>query len=142
MNLFSTVIAGNYFRGPVQCARSILQQKGPLGLYRGLPIMLPRDGPTYGIYMITYEWMNDVLRDQWALTGFTACAISGGIAGSTCWFCAMPFDVLKSKQQAAVLNEQPLSVRYVSGAMWGRGRDDAHTLYIEEPVMNVIIERQ
>ena len=96
----------------MECIRNILRQRGVLGLYRGAFVMVPRDAPTYGIYMISYEWMLNQLRKH-VMTGFGYTAIAGGIAGTLCWFCAMPFDVVKNKMQAAVLKQERASIWYV-----------------------------
>lgn len=51
------------YRGPVHCLLSILREDGVRGLYRGaLPLML-RDGPSYGLYFLTYKTVSQLLTD-------------------------------------------------------------------------------
>lgn len=51
------------YRGPVHCLLSILKEDGLRGLYRGaLPLML-RDGPSYGLYFLTYRTASELLTD-------------------------------------------------------------------------------
>lgn len=51
------------YRGPVHCLLSILKEDGVRGLYRGaLPLML-RDGPSYGLYFLTYRTVSELLTD-------------------------------------------------------------------------------
>lgn len=51
------------YRGPVHCLLSILKEDGVRGLYRGaLPLML-RDGPSYGLYFLTYRSACELLTD-------------------------------------------------------------------------------
>ncbi|XP_076443059.1 solute carrier family 25 member 45-like isoform X2 [Babylonia areolata] len=91
-----------YFTGPTQCTRAVWRQSGLRGMYRGLGTMALRDVPTYGIYLVLYEIISSALHAR-GLTdsrGIVADVIGGGLAGSMSWFCAMPFDVIKSRLQA------------------------------------------
>ena len=85
-----------YFRSPIQCARSI---------------MSVRDNPASAIYMMTFEWANARLSER-RITVLFACAMSGGIAGCLSWLYATSCDVMKSKIQANVLASEQVSVRY------------------------------
>lgn len=58
-----TIASKPKYRGPVHCLLSILREDGLRGLYRGaLPLML-RDGPSYGVYFLTYRTASELLTN-------------------------------------------------------------------------------
>uniref|UniRef100_A0A8C6CI95 Solute carrier family 25 member 45 n=1 Tax=Monodon monoceros TaxID=40151 RepID=A0A8C6CI95_MONMO len=82
------------YQGPVHCAASIFQAKGPRGLIRGAWALTLRDNPTLGIYFITYEW----LCRQFTPDGQNPSSGTVLVAGAT------PLDVIKSRMQMAGLS--------------------------------------
>lgn len=90
------------FRGPIECTIQTYQKLGVAGMYKGGAVMAVRDVPTCGLYMLTYSYIRDYLREkQWTDSrGIIAELLSGGFAGSLAWFATMPFDVIKSRYQA------------------------------------------
>ena len=46
-----------YFRGPFGVTTYVVRRYGLVGLFRGYPILILRDTPTYGLYAIVYEWL-------------------------------------------------------------------------------------
>ncbi|XP_055683335.1 solute carrier family 25 member 45 isoform X1 [Lutzomyia longipalpis] len=105
-------------RGSWECLRNILQIEGFLGLYRGLTPMICRDIFPYGIYMLAYEQILNMLgclpyvqekRQQNAAKKLTSVnsnleltltTIAGSIAGVLSWIVVIPFDVIKTIMQA------------------------------------------
>ncbi|KAK6182386.1 hypothetical protein SNE40_010090 [Patella caerulea] len=95
-----------YFTTPYQCARDVVKQHGIRGLYKGLVIMSYRDIPSYGLYCLTFEYLEHLMH-KYTLTdknGITANLFAGGMAGTVCWFSIMPMDVVKSRLQADLDN--------------------------------------
>ncbi|XP_069119203.1 solute carrier family 25 member 45-like isoform X2 [Argopecten irradians] len=107
-----------YFRGPVEATVHTYRTVGLTGLYKGGTVMAVRDVPTCGLYMLTYSYIGDFLRQkQWTDSrGIIAELISGGCAGSLAWFATMPFDVIKSRYQAdfSGLYKRPLDCAIAS----------------------------
>ena len=97
----STQAGMKYFAGPRACAGWIYREKGVLGFYRGLRTMAIRDIPTFGLYMIVYEYLCDVLP-----RGVITTMVVGGVAGIAAWAASFPFDVVKSRLQADVTHSK------------------------------------
>ncbi|CAF1631192.1 unnamed protein product, partial [Didymodactylos carnosus] len=76
-----------------------MARDGPRCLFVGFHATLWRDSPTYGIYMITYEFCKRSI-DKHTKNEFLASFVAGGISGVVAWTIAMPVDTVKSKQQA------------------------------------------
>ncbi|XP_052269197.1 solute carrier family 25 member 45-like [Dreissena polymorpha] len=91
-----------YFKGPIQCAKVIYQERGCLGFYKGGLAMTYREIPSYGIYCLTYEFLRAKMHEHKVLanTGVVVSLIAGGIAGSCSWASVIPFDVIKNRYQA------------------------------------------
>ncbi|KAG4074319.1 hypothetical protein HA402_008728 [Bradysia odoriphaga] len=102
-------------RGPIACIKQIFRSDGLAGFYRGLSPTLCRDVIPYGIYMLVYEKVLNILggmptiQRQRELNEMTVTsnryelivtALSGTIAGVVSWILAIPFDVLKTIMQA------------------------------------------
>ena len=109
-NNFHAVIADRqkggtkFFASPRACASWIYRRNGVVGLYKGIRTMAVRDIPAFGLYMIVYEYLCDVLPP-----GVVTTLAVGGFAGVTAWIAPFPFDVIKSRLQADVTN-----VKYAS----------------------------
>jgi len=90
------------FRGPVDCSRHLFKEGGIKAFYRGGVAMTYRDVPTYGIYMFVYEYLKERIQKSSIADkdGMVSSTLAGGLAGSSCWFCAHPADVVKSLIQA------------------------------------------
>ncbi|XP_021344784.1 solute carrier family 25 member 48-like, partial [Mizuhopecten yessoensis] len=91
-----------YFRGPTDCARTILRTKGITGLFKGTTATLPREVIFFGFYGLIYECLSDFIKQKKFTDsrGFFADFIGGGFAGSISWIFVIPFDVIKSRYQA------------------------------------------
>ncbi|XP_050439214.1 solute carrier family 25 member 45-like [Adelges cooleyi] len=90
--------------GPIQLTRILYRQNGIRSLYSGGIVLLLRDVPATGIYMLSYEHICCLLRYQteeqrkpddsfsWSIQVF-----AGGMAGVTSWAMILPLDVIKTK---------------------------------------------
>ncbi|GAB0090661.1 solute carrier family 25 member 45 [Sergentomyia squamirostris] len=104
--------------GSWECLKHIMKTEGILGLYRGLTPMICRDIFPYGIYMLAYEQILEILgsmayvqeqRQRNAKKNLTSVnnrleltltTIAGSIAGILSWIFVIPFDVIKTIMQA------------------------------------------
>ncbi|KAL3511797.1 hypothetical protein ACH5RR_024514 [Cinchona calisaya] len=100
-------VTGNKYssihRGPLDVARSIFQNEGLRGMYRGLTITVLRDAPAHGFYFWTYEYMREKLHPGCRKKGqesFRTMLIAGGLAGVASWISCYPLDVIKTRLQA------------------------------------------
>lgn len=87
------------YHGSVDCFRKLWTGSGVRGCYQGLSVQIFRDVPSYGIYMLTYEWLSFWLSDL-CPHDMVATAIAGGCAGTISWGVITPLDVIKSRIQA------------------------------------------
>ena len=99
-----------------------ISEGGIWSLWKGLIPTLWRDVPFSGIYWMSYEYYKDYFIQRnlnktdnkdlivsynndnigrWRL--FMASFMSGAVAGSIATICTQPFDVLKTRRQAALL---------------------------------------
>ncbi|KAI8788580.1 solute carrier family 25 member 45, partial [Biomphalaria glabrata] len=91
----------HYHSGPLECTKDILRREGIRGLYKGLMTMFFRDVPSFGLYLLVYEWLHQhMIRTEYSDGhGIIAAIFSGGTAGCVSWAAIMPFDVIKSRLQ-------------------------------------------
>lgn len=90
------------FQGPMQCLRSIYRQEGYRGVFKGLGITFLREGPSYGVYFVTYEMLTKTSSKQPIST--LHMLLAGGFAGTASWVISYPIDVIKSRIQAESSN--------------------------------------
>ena len=91
-----------YFKGPVECIRTIYENNGLVGCYRGFHIQAIRDLPASIAYFSIYESSRSLLI-HYNLTDsreLFASFMAGGTAGVLSWLLIMPFDVVKNTYQA------------------------------------------
>ncbi len=80
------------YRGPFDCARSMLRDSGIRGLYQGGSVQLYRDAIGFLFYIPVYEL---IYRRCWHWNDTAATVLAGGIAGSLSWASICPLDVIK-----------------------------------------------
>jgi hypothetical protein len=87
-----------------QCAYSIINKYGILGLYHGYNITLIGDSFGRGIYFAAYEiskkYLNENIPNGYFKNDRNIQIISAAFAGSFCWGVVYPVDVIKSRLQA------------------------------------------
>ncbi len=80
---------------------------GVSGFFRGLVPLWARDVPFYVVFFGAYEGFSSLCFNHVMPVGSADLSgplafMCGGLAGSTSWAAVFPFDVIKSRQQAAV----------------------------------------
>ncbi|XP_076468851.1 mitochondrial carnitine/acylcarnitine carrier protein-like [Babylonia areolata] len=105
------------YSGMVDCARQLYREGGVRSVYRGSAATLLRDVPASGMYFMSYEWLQHVLRpagqSQEELS-ISRTLFAGGMAGVFNWTVAIPPDVLKSRLQTAPQGKYPNGIRDVA----------------------------
>ncbi|XP_011156083.2 mitochondrial basic amino acids transporter isoform X1 [Solenopsis invicta] len=89
-------------QGPMQCLRNVYRQEGYRGVFKGLGITFLREGPSYGVYFVTYEMLTKTSSKQPIST--LHMLLAGGFAGTASWVISYPIDVIKSRIQAESSN--------------------------------------
>lgn len=78
----------------------ILQNRGPLGLWVGLPPTIARDGPGMGFYMIAFHECKKLIQSIDGSQGNPPTMlnrlVSGSLAGISFWTWAIPIDTVKT----------------------------------------------
>ncbi|XP_021359933.1 solute carrier family 25 member 45-like [Mizuhopecten yessoensis] len=90
-----------YFRGPLDVGLHVQRKQGLVGFYKGASLMICREVPLGGLFMVNFHQVKRFLQDR-GLTdsrGLVADSVSGGCAGCINWGVGMPFDVIKSRYQ-------------------------------------------
>jgi len=100
-------VEGSAYRGPINCAQSILQTKGMAGLYAGFTPFVLREVPFYLCFFATYEvicgkFQRNVAggapRSRDSLSAVEViCA--GGLAGMVGWSGVQPMDTAMVRMQ-------------------------------------------
>ncbi|KAM6251769.1 solute carrier family 25 member 48 isoform 2-T2 [Porphyrio hochstetteri] len=89
------------YRGPIHCFRTVLQEEGIAGIYRGVGATLLRDVPGYCLYFIPYTFFCSWTTPDGCISpNPSSIWLAGGIAGAISWGTATPMDVVKSRLQA------------------------------------------
>ncbi|XP_072493446.1 solute carrier family 25 member 45 isoform X5 [Notamacropus eugenii] len=99
-------VAPPRYSGPLHCARTILREEGPCGLFRGAWALVLRDTPTMGLYFLTYEGLSWWLTSDSKEPGSATMLVAGGFAGIMSWTAATPLDVVKSRMQMDGLKQR------------------------------------
>lgn len=103
-------------RSVLGSVRALVHTQGVRSLWRGLGPTLWRDVPFSGIYWASYEgWKHSFERR--GQSGAWVAFISGAISGTSAALITSPFDVLKTRRQASVMNSTAASVRAATGTL-------------------------
>jgi len=90
-------------RSVLSSIQNLIQRRGVLSLWRGLPATLWRDSTFSGFYWASYEaWKRSFL--QRGYEGVWVAFASGAISGTSAALLTSPFDVLKTRRQAFVMS--------------------------------------
>jgi solute carrier family 25 carnitine/acylcarnitine transporter 20/29 len=97
-----TKAATGFWSGPFVIAKEIVRRDGIAGLWRGAPITVLRDVPSFGVYFWVYEasreWMHPGCRQDDSDNAITVLT-AGGLAGVFSWAVCYPADIVKTKLQ-------------------------------------------
>lgn len=114
------------YKSPLDCAVRIHRKEGLAGLYRGnVPTML-REGPSFAMYFMSFEYVSRLLSggelnkdNRSTLVVFFA----GGFAGQITWLSTYPVDVIKTRiqDQNSSSAVQYKNMADCAGAMWREG---------------------
>lgn len=89
----------------IQVGLKLFREGGIRALFRGTTATLLRDVPGLTIFFATYETLKAKIRPVGVETGsvkdVASVMAAGGMAGMTSWMISLPFDVIKSRVQAA-----------------------------------------
>nr|XP_033809341.1 solute carrier family 25 member 47 [Geotrypetes seraphini] len=97
----SCLLSEPKYHSSVHCLRTVVQEEGFLGLYRGCSALIFRDGPSFATYFLSYAILREWLAPAGQSKPETLCVLlSGGFAGMLAWTVATPMDVIKSRLQA------------------------------------------
>ncbi|PNF15006.1 Congested-like trachea protein [Cryptotermes secundus] len=101
------------YAGPVDAIKQLYKEGGIRSMYKGTVATLLRDVPASGMYFMTYELIQRILkrRSENGEIGVTSTIFAGGSAGIANWLVAMPADVLKSRLQTAPEGTYPNGMR-------------------------------
>eukprot|EP00794_Sanderia_malayensis_P006982 gene6982-7767_t len=90
------------YKGPFDCAKQLYNEKGIIrGLYRGIGFTIMREVPGTGMFFMSYELLLGFLTKENDKLSPSMIILAGGTAGVLENIVALPFDVVKSKYQAA-----------------------------------------
>ncbi|XP_068922380.1 solute carrier family 25 member 45 [Petaurus breviceps papuanus] len=122
------------YRGPLHCARTILQEEGPQGLFRGAWALVLRDTPTMGLYFLTYEGLSRWLTSDNKEPGSATMLVAGGFAGIISWTTATPMDVIKSRMQMGGLKQR--EYRGLLDCMVSSARQEGLAVFFRGLILN------
>ncbi|GAC95390.1 hypothetical protein PHSY_002965 [Pseudozyma hubeiensis SY62] len=97
----STVVSE--FRGPLDCIRQIVAQRGVFGLWHALPATLlfrSSFAAMFGSYEYFQQLFSSWKGTSWELSPGTITFISGGLGAEVFWLTAFPADVIKNRMMA------------------------------------------
>lgn len=92
------------YSGPTDVVKKLYKEGGIRSIYKGTVATLMRDVPASGMYFMTYEWLQEVLKPiggDGTQVQLLKTIFAGGMAGILNWSVGMPADVIKSRLQTA-----------------------------------------
>lgn len=100
-------------RSVLASVRVLVQEQGVRSLWRGLGPSLWRDVPFSGLYWASYESWKSFFHRR-GQSGAWIAFICGATSGISAALVTSPFDVLKTRRQASVMNSTPASMKAAS----------------------------
>jgi len=101
--------SGPQVDGPLNCLRSIHQQNGLRGCFRGLQATILRELPGFGVYITSYQLLCDsMVPEPGMMPGVPGLLLAGGLAGVASWGVNIPIDIIKSRLQT----DDPANPKY------------------------------
>ncbi|CAL1695584.1 unnamed protein product [Somion occarium] len=100
--------ADRQFKGPIDCAKQIVQHKGVLGLWTGFTGSLAFRGNflwMFGSFEALMRLFTSMQGTSFEMTTGTANFLSGGLSSFTFWFMAIPADNIKNRMMAVPLTD-------------------------------------
>jgi len=108
-----------YFQGAFCVVRDAWQNQGLLSLWRGASWSVSRDALGMGCFFYTMHWTQTKLTPpEESRPSFWTTVASGGLAGLSFWFVALPMDTAKTWIQTASSAEE-VSVKKVLQKIYG-----------------------
>jgi solute carrier family 25 iron transporter 28/37 len=98
-----------YYRGVVDCLRTIMQREGLLGLYRSYPTTLLMNMPHAAVTVAANESFKKALTPEGQQPGLLTFLLAGAGAGAVAAAATCPLDVIKTRLQTAALVAAPLA---------------------------------
>eukprot|EP01029_Cantina_marsupialis_P009838 TRINITY_DN226_c0_g1_i2.p2 TRINITY_DN226_c0_g1~~TRINITY_DN226_c0_g1_i2.p2 ORF type:complete len:290 (-),score=89.70 TRINITY_DN226_c0_g1_i2:1402-2271(-) len=91
------------YKGPVDCAKQLINAGGLRGIYQGMGSTMIREVPNYACFLGGYEFAKRTLTqlNNGKETGLVQ-LFAGGIAGIVAQLAQLPFDVIKSRIQTSL----------------------------------------
>ncbi|KAF7970605.1 hypothetical protein HWV62_23627 [Athelia sp. TMB] len=100
-------------RSVLASVRVLVREQGVRSLWRGLGPSLWRDVPFSGLYWASYESWKSFFQRR-GQSGAWIAFICGATSGISAALVTSPFDVLKTRRQASVMNSTPASMKAAS----------------------------
>ncbi|KAH8099412.1 mitochondrial carrier [Cristinia sonorae] len=97
-------VADREFKGPIDCAKQIIQQRGVIGLWSGFTGSLAFRANflwMFGSIEVLMRTFSSLKGTQFEMSTGTANFLSGGLASFSFWIMAIPADNIKNRMMAA-----------------------------------------
>jgi len=98
------------YKGVLDCAKQLYQQRGIAAIYQGLLATLVRDVPSFASYFFFFELTKQALSSRDQVTPMWVNFLAGGAAGFGFWGLFYPLDIIKTRIQVDATN--PLERKY------------------------------
>ncbi|KAK9446933.1 mitochondrial carrier domain-containing protein [Limtongia smithiae] len=110
-------------------AKDIYRHDGLPGFFKGGVVTAVRDGFGYGVYFWSYNWAKKLKNpdDQTAFQHAMHLLMCGGFAGCMTWLSIFPLDVIKTRYQVQLTNDDSLDASKRYRGAW----DCARKTYVE-----------
>lgn len=107
------------YHGQMHCLNEVIARSGHRSVYKGTFLTYCRDMPSFSVYFLTYEYLQDCFKATDGTFSPVATLISGGLAGVAGWGLAIPMDTVKNRHQSIL--EPSSSVQAVQSLFRSEG---------------------